>query len=57
MGKKMDVILEMFSYEHAETGKYKLFAEFDVDGECLDAVTSVEIHYCPMCGRKLGGAE
>lgn len=52
-GRGMNLILGMIAYEHGDTGKYNLFAEFDVDGADLDAETSVEIHFCPMCGRKL----
>ena len=53
MGRGMSVVLGMNCYKHGETGRYQIFSDFRVDGSDLDAVASINIHYCPFCGRKL----
>lgn len=53
MGNNMSVIMGIDCYEHGNTGKFKLYAMFDVEHADIDAETSIDIQYCPMCGRKL----
>ena len=53
MGREMYVVLGKNCYEHGKTGRYQIFTEFRIEGEDLDAVASINIRYCPMCGRKL----
>lgn len=53
MGRKISVLLGMNCYKHGEYGRYQIYSELDVQSAYLDAVTSINIHYCPMCGRKL----
>lgn len=53
MGREMSVVLGMNCYKHGKTGRYQIFSDFRVSGADLDAVVSINIHYCPFCGRKL----
>lgn len=52
MGREISMSMELNCYEDEENGDYEIMTTFDVYG--FDLTTSIKIHYCPMCGRKLG---
>ena len=52
-GREISMSMDLDCYEREESGMYKISSMFDMQGFSLDAIISIEIKYCPFCGRKL----
>lgn len=52
-GREISIQMDLDCYESGESGEYRISTMFGMQGLSLDMGTSVEIKYCPFCGRKL----